>query len=94
MKLAGMSVPSVPAVPKIKPVKLPAPKIAAVSVKKLPGAFAVQHHMTHGSQPQPFVFTDPSKIISHLARIQRSEWREPGKDPAGAITRDLNLGPV
>jgi hypothetical protein len=95
MKIAG--VPKVPKVviPMPKPIKVSAPKIASVHIQKLGGGgFQVQHNMTHGPKPVPFVFSDPRKMLTHLNRIRNAEWREPDKNPAPAITRDLNLGPA
>lgn len=74
----------------VKPIKIPKPKIASIHIAKLPGGFKLQHAMTHGPQPVPFVFTDPKKMMSHLKRIQASEWREPERDPASGIEKSIN----
>lgn len=74
-----------------KPVKVPVPKIASVHVAKVGGGFKVQHNMTHGPQPKPFVFSDPNKMLSHLKRIQASQWREPGRNEAAGIDKVLDL---
>jgi hypothetical protein len=81
-------------IPMPKPIKVSAPKIASVHIAKLSNGFAVQHHMTSGPKPVPFVFADPKKALTHLRRIQNSQWRMPDKNEAGAITHDLDLGPV
>lgn len=87
--------PAVKSLPMPKPIKAPTPpKIAAVTVKKMGSGFAVQHHMTSGPRPVPFVFSDPAKMLTHLRRIEKAQWREPDKPIAGAITHDLDLGPV
>jgi hypothetical protein len=47
--------------------------------------------MTHGPRPRPFVFSDPAKMTSHLKRIQSSEWRQPDRNEANAITHTLDI---
>ncbi len=83
-------------VPMPKPIKMPAaPKIAHVSITKPNGGgVIVQHHMTHGPKPVPFVFADPAKAKTHLAKIQTSQWRSPDQNVAVKTTHDLGLGPV
>jgi hypothetical protein len=83
----------------IKPKRLPmlktsAPKLSHVSMSRVGNGWKMQHHMTHGPQPHPFVFSDPNKMVKHLNRIQASKWREPDRDDTHKITSDLNLGPT
>lgn len=74
------------------PVKAPAgPKIASVHVSKKNGGIIVQHHMTSGPRPKPFVFQDPGKAVQHLKRIQSSQWRQPDRNEATAVDRTLDL---
>ena len=81
-----------PTIPMSKPMKLPAtPKIASVHVTPISGGMKVQHNMTHGPKPVPFVFADPAKVMSHLKRIQTSAWRQPDRNYAGAVNKTLNL---
>ena len=78
-------------IPMPKPIKLP--KIASVHITPFKGGgFGVQHHMTSGPKPKPFVFSDPHKMLTHLKRTVASEWREPARDEAQPITKDLNIG--
>ncbi len=77
-----------------KPIKAPTPKIARVDVHRLGNGFKVQHNMTHGPHPRPFVFSDPNKMTAHLRRIQSSAWRMPDRNEGHAITHEMNLGPV
>ncbi len=84
------------AIPMPKPISAPAPpKIAHVTVTKPNGGGAVvQHHMTHGPKPKPFVFADPAKAMVHLKKIQAAQWRTPDQNVATKTTHDLNLGPI
>ncbi len=84
------------AIPMPKAIKMPAaPKIAHVSITKPNGGgLIVQHHMTHGPKPVPFVFADPNKALQHLKKIQASQWRQPDQNVGGKVTHDLGLGPV
>lgn len=75
-----------------KKIKVSPPKLASVHVQKVGNGFKVQHNMTHGPHPKPFVFSDPSKMTNHLKRIQASQWREPDRDEASKITHTLDLG--
>lgn len=79
-------------IPMPKPIKVSSPKIASVHVAKVNGGFKVQHNMTHGPHPKPFVFQDPSKMTRHLSRIQASQWREPDRNEGTAIAHTLDLG--
>ena len=82
-------------IPSPKPMRVPkvaAPKLAAVHVSKIGGGYKVQHIPTHGPKPVPFVFSDPNRMLSHLNRIQRSQWREPERDEANKITPVLGIG--
>ena len=79
------------AIPMPRMVKAPTPKIAHVSVAKVNGGFTVQHHMTHGPKPVPFVFSDPRKMLTHIKRIQASQWREPERNEAPKVDRTLNI---
>jgi hypothetical protein len=82
------------AIPMPKPIRIATPKIAAVKVSRIPtGGLKVQHVM-HQAPTKTFVFQNPQKALTHLNRIQSSEWREPDRNEAPAITRDLNLGPT
>ena len=74
-----------------KPMHVSAPKIAHVSVAKINNGVTVQHHMTAGPQPKPFVFDDPRKAMQHIRRIQSSQWREPDRNPATAMNRSLDI---
>jgi len=77
-----------------KPIKVAAPKLASVHVQKVGNGYKVQHNMTHGPHPRPFVFSDPSKMTQHLKRIQSSAWRMPDRNEGHAVTHEMNLGPV
>ena len=81
-------------IPMPKPIKIPAPKIATIHVAKVGNKFKVQHYMTHGPKPVPFVFSDPNKMLQHLRRIQTSQWRQPERNEAAKVTHDLNVGPI
>jgi len=82
--------PKPPAMP--KPLKVPAPKIAAIHVSKSAnGGMIVQHHMSHGPKTVPFVFSNPSRGLAHLKRVQANEWRMPDRDPATNIDKSLNI---
>jgi len=75
-----------------KPIKLPAPpKIASIHVTPLTGGIKVQHNMTHGPKPIPFVFSDPARMKQHLTRIQASEWRMPDRNEGSAVDKALDL---
>ena len=76
-----------------KPIRVPTPKIAHVSVTPVGGGFKVQH-MMHPAPAKTFVFADPKKMMQHLNKIQSSQWREPGRNEAIPITHDLDLGPT
>ncbi len=78
-------------IPMPKPIKVAAPKIASLHVKKIGNGFTVQHNMTHGPRPVPFVFSDPRKMLTHLRRIQASQWREPERNEAAKIAKTLDL---
>jgi hypothetical protein len=78
------------------PPALKPPKLAMVSVrpgKNSIGGFgaSVTHHMTNGGK-KSFVFTDPMKFGQHLARLGRSQWRQPGKNEAAAVVHQLDMG--
>jgi hypothetical protein len=92
----GAGMPKMPKMQMPKPIKVTAPKIASVHVSKpnTGGGFIVQHNMTHGPKPKPFVFQDPAKMASHLKRIQTSAWRMPDKNIGAAEEKNFNLGPT
>jgi hypothetical protein len=79
-------------IPMPKPIKAPAPpKIASVHIAKVGNGFKVQHNMTGGPHPKPFVFQNPNLAMTHLKKIQGSEWREPDRSEGSAVTKSLNL---
>jgi hypothetical protein len=78
-------------IPMPKPIKLGKPKIASVHIQRIGGGFKVQHNMTHGPRPVPFVFSDPGKMVSHLKRIQSSQWRQPDRNEAHQIVKTLDI---
>lgn len=82
-----------PRIPMPKPIKAPAPRIAGISISKIGGGFKVEHQMTHGPKIHPFVYQDPAKMMQHLARVQKSQWREPDRNYGTALDKTLNLEP-
>jgi hypothetical protein len=54
------------------------------------GGFKVQHQMTHGPRPVPFVFSDPRKMKTHLQRLLGSAWREPDRNEATGVNKILD----
>lgn len=68
-----------------------APKLASVHITPVRNGVKVQHHMTHGPQPRPFVFQDPAKAIQHVRKIQANQWRMPESNPAASMDRTLDL---
>src|SRR5208282_3195212 len=94
--IGALKPPKLQVIPKLaaapKTIKMPAPKIAAIHVSKSAnGGMIVQHHMTHGPKPIPFVFSNPARGLAHLKRVQANEWRMPDRDPATNIDKSLNL---
>jgi len=95
----GLLAPSTPAyrpvkVPKLampKPIKVAAPKITSIHITPLNGGIKVQHNMTHGPKPVPFVFSDPSRMLKHLSRIQDNQWRMPDRSEGPAVSKALDL---
>jgi hypothetical protein len=75
-----------------KPIKVSAPKIASVHIAKQGGQFQVHHVMTQAPHFKKFTFADPAKMMSHLKRIQSSQWREPDRNEGPAIAKTLDLG--
>ncbi len=75
------------------------PKIASVHVARVPGAngagagFKVSHVMDR-APTQTFAFQDPKKMMLHLGRIQSSQWRNPDRNEAHSVTRDMDIGPT
>jgi len=75
-----------------KPFKLPSPpKIRAIHIRPLTNGLKVTHHMSGGTS-KVFTFTAPNKMLSHLRRIQNTEWLKPMHDPAPQMVHALNLG--
>ena len=77
-----------PAIPKVASV----PKIAQVKIRNLGGG---QTHVTHTMSSGPskeFVFQDPNKMVTHLRRLERTEWLHPMKDTAPREAQIDNLG--
>jgi hypothetical protein len=85
------------AAPKVSltPFKAPgtaAPKIRQVKITPVGGGFHVQHAMSGNTPDRSFVFANPAKMVTHLRRIENTEWMKPMQDPAGRIVHDLNIG--
>lgn len=77
--------------PMPKPIKVSAPKIASLHVTPMNGGIKVQHNMTHGPKPVPFVFSDPARMMTHLRRIQDNQWRMPDRNEGSAVSKALDL---
>lgn len=79
-------------IPLPKPIKAMAPpKIASVHLAKVGNGYKVQHNMTSGPKPKPFVFQNPALALTHLRKIQSSEWREPDRSEGAAVSKSLNF---
>ena len=71
--------------------KISAPKIATIHVTPVNGGIKVQHHMTHGPKPVPFVFSNPSGVKKHLQRTLNGGWRMPDRNEGSADVKTLGL---
>lgn len=70
------------------------PKIAAVHIQPAKNGFHVQHQMSAPHAPKQFVFNSPAKMLSHLKRIESTQWLHPQQDPAARVIRTQDLGGV
>jgi hypothetical protein len=84
-------IPKAPSLKLPKMPKMPAPKIASIHVTPIGGGIKVQHNMTHGPKPLPFVFSNPAGMKKHLARIENNEWRMPDRNVGAADVKSLGL---
>ena len=68
------------------------PKLTAVHIKPAINGFHVTHQFQHPHPPKQFVFQNPAKMLTHLRRIENTQWLHPTQDPARRTVSVLDLG--
>lgn len=89
--MQGVSIPG-PHFASARSIKVQPPKIRAVKVAPVSNGLHVTHLMSGPHPNKEFVFASPAKMVSHLKRIQDTEWLHPMNDPAKKTTSVLDLG--
>jgi hypothetical protein len=79
--------------PHAKLLSTPKPKLSHVSIHPMKTSsgdtgLKVMHHLTNG-HVKGMIFADPTKVGSHLMKLSRAQWRNPGRNFSSGVVHDI-----